>query len=277
MLKKDLITKLSAIAKVDLTELENALLSTEDEVNITIPELHVLTPEELSTRDANSKKNGYNEGKTASIEMYVKETKEALGLEFEGKDPKKLIEAVQSKTLADAKIEPSKKIEELNGVISKLQGNLTALESEKLNLQGQFEATKTDAKLLNYLPKNRLSTFNDEEYLTIIKKDHEIVTEDGKLVVKKGGEIVRNATTQAPLEVNEVISNIFTERKWISDEQGGQGGRGGQGSKGSGGVILKRSELDAKFTSEGKSLLGKEYFDAVASAVKENPSFDMNA
>lgn len=277
MLKKDLITKLSAIAKVDLTELENALLSTEDEVNITIPELHVLTPEELSTRDANSKKNGYNEGKTASIEMFVKETKEKLGLEFEGKDATKLIEAVQSKTLADAKIEPSKKIEELNGVISKLQGNLTALESEKLNLQGQFEATKTDAKLLNYLPKNRLSTLNDEEYLTIIKKDHEIVTEDGKLVVKKGGEIVRNATTQAPLEVNEVISNIFTERKWISDEQGGQGGRGGQGSKGSGGVILKRSELDAKFTSEGKSLLGKEYFDAVASAVKENPSFDMNA
>ena len=276
MLKKDLITKLATLLKVDATEFETALTSTE-EVDVTIQDLHVLTPEELSTRDANSKKNGYTEGKTASIEMFVKDSKEKFGVEFDGKDPLKLIEAIQTKTLSDAKIEPSKKIEELNGVITKLQGNLTAFETEKTTLLSQIEATKTDAKLLKYLPKNRLSTFNDEEYLTIIKKDHEIVTEDGKLVVKKGGEIVRNATTQAPLEVNEVISNIFTERKWISDEQGGQGGRGGQGSKGSGGVILKRSELDAKFTSEGKSLLGKEYFDAVASAVKENPSFDMNA
>ena len=36
------------------------------------------------------------------------------------------------------------------------------------------------------------------------------------------------------------------DKKFIA----GYSGSGGQGSKGSGGVILKRSELDAKFTSE---------------------------
>ena len=275
MLKKDLITKLATLLKVDATEFETALTSTE-EVDVTIQDLHVLTPEELSTRDANSKKNGYNEGKTASIEMFVKETKEKFGLEFEGKDATKLIEAVQSKTLADAKIEPSKKIEELNGVISKLQGNLTSLESEKTTLLSQFEATKTDAKLLSLLPQNRLNTLNDEEYLTIIKKDHEIVSEDGKLVVKKGGEIVRNATTQNPLEVSEVISGIFTERKWVN-EQGGQGGRGGQSSKGSGGVYLKASEIEKKFKDEGKSTYGEDFQAALEQAIKDNPSFDLNA
>lgn len=277
MLKKDLYTKIATLLRVDATEFETALTSTE-EVDLTIQDLHVLTPEELTTRDANAKKQGYNEGKTASLEMFVKETKEGLGLDFEGKDPKKLIEAVQSKTLVEAKIEPNKKVEELQGIVSKLQGNLTTFETEKATLLGQIEATKTDAKLLSLLPQNRLSILTDDEYLMSVKKEHEFVTEDGKLVVKKNGEILRNATTQNPLEINEVIGGIFTERKWVAEAQGGQGGRGGQGSKGgTENVFLKVSEIEKKFKDEGKSTLGQEFQDFVISAKKENPSLDLNS
>lgn len=261
--------------KVDATEFESALTSTEEK-DLTIQDLSVLTIDELTARDANNKKLGYSEGKTASIEMFVKESKEKLGLEFDGKDTEKLLEAFKNKTLSEAKIEPNKKIEELNGVIANLQNNVKAFDTEKQTLLSQIEATKTDAKLLSLLPQNRLSTLKDEEYLSLFKSEHSVVSEDGKLVVKKHGEIVRNPTTQAPLEVNDVINNLFTERKWVGDN-GGQAGRGAEGSKGTGGVLLSISELKSKFEKDGKNTYGKEFSDAVMAAVKENPAFDMNA
>jgi len=276
MLKKDQITKIATTLRITETDLINALTSTE-EIELTIPELNVLSTEDLTLRDANSKKVGYTEGKTAGLEMWVKDTKEKHGLEFEGKEPEKLIEALTSKVLKEAKIEPSKQVEELNKVVANLQKNVSAFESEKQSLLSQIEATKTDAQLLSYLPKERISSMNDNEYLTIIKSALEITTEDGKQVVKKGGEIVRNPTTQAPLEISEVINSYFTERKWIAEGQEGKQGRGGSGSAGAGGVPLKLSELQKSFEAQGKSMQGSEFMAAVQEAVSKNPNFDMNA
>jgi len=277
MLKKERISEIAKLLKIDETTFVAALAST-DEIDVEIPkELTVLTQEELTKRDESVGKLKYNEGKNAAVEMLVKEQKEKEGLEFEGKDPEKLIEALKKKVLVDAKIEPNKKIEELNGVITKLQDNVKASDEEKKTLSKQIEAVKTDSKLLGLLPANRLSILNDEEYLNNFKSSHSIEIEDGKEVVKKGGEILRDKATQAPLEPKDVINQYFTERKWVGETPEDRKGRGAGGDNGKPSVFLKMSELVKDFEGSGKSIQGEEFQEVLNAARTANPNFDMNA
>lgn len=276
MLKKNDLSKLAKLLRLDEAAVVAAITSPE-EVDFAIPELTVLSPEELTKRDENIKSISYKEGKGAAVEMMVKEYREKLDLKFEGKDPEKLIEAIQAKTLADAKVEPSKKIEELNNVIANLQNNVKTFESEKAQLVSQFEQVKTDTQLLSLFPANRLPLLKDNEYLSTLKGEYTFAIEDGKMVAKKGTEIVRDQTTQAPVDPKDVISSYFNERKWINEGEPGRQGRGGKGDHGKDGVFLKLSELQAKFESEGKSALGVEFQAAVQAARETNPNFDLNA
>lgn len=277
MLKKEQISEIAKLLKIDEASLVSAITST-DEIDVVIPkELTVLTQEELTKRDESVGKLKYNEGKNAAVEMLVKEQKEKEGLEFEGKDPEKLIEALKKKVLVDAKIEPNKKIEELTGVISKLQDNVKAFDEEKKTLTKQIEAVKTDSKLLGLLPSNRLSILNDEEYLNNFKSQHSIEIEDGKEVVKRGGEILRDKATQAPLEPKEVINQYFTERKWVGETPEGRQGRGAGGDNGKPSVHLKLSELVKEYEASGKSVNGSEFQSVLDAARESNPQFDMNA
>lgn len=276
MLNKETINKIAKSLKLKVEELESALTN-ETEVALVIPELTILTAEEITARDENIGRTKYNEGKTAGVEMGVKELKNELGLDFDGKDIKSLVNAVQKKTLDDAKIEPNKKVEELNNVVANLQKTIADKESEKTALVTQLQTTTLNTKILSAMPSNRLTTLNDNEYLTLIKSSYEFAEEDGKIVAKKDGNIVRNPTTQSPLDAKEVIESFFTEKKFITTGNGGQGGQGGGNSGGNAGVFTKLSELEGKFVKEGKSLQGTEFASAVAEARKANPQFDLNA
>ena len=276
MLKKEQITEIAKLLKIDEASFTAALTSA-DETEVKLnPELQVLTTEELTKRDESIGSQKYKEGKNAATEMLVKEYREKLDLQFEGKDPEKLVEAIQKKALADAKVEPNKKIDELNGVIAKLQDNVKTYETEKQELKQQVEAVKTDTEILGYFPANRLPLLKDEEYLLNFKSQFSIVTEDGKKVVKKGGEILRDKATQSPLDPKDVISQYFSERKWI-DEQAGAGkqGRGAGGDTGKQGVYLKLSQLSEDWEKQGKSVMGVEFQSAVEAAKAANPNFDM--
>lgn len=276
MLSKETLKTIASKLKLKVEDLESAIAST-DEVKVDIPELTVLTAEELTARDENIGKTKYNEGKTAGVEMGVKELKNELGLEFDGKDIKSLVKAVETKTLNDAKIEPNKKVEELNTVVANLQKTIAEKETEKTQLINQLQTTSLNTELLTMMPSNRLNTLSDNEYLTLIKANYEIVEEDGKKVIKKDGNIIRNATTQSPLDPKEVITNFFTEKKLITTTQGSQGGQGGGNSGGNAGVFTKLSELSEKFQKEGKNVQGSEFATAVAEARKANPEFDLNS
>jgi len=276
MLSKETLTKIASTLKLKVEDLETAIKS-ETEVSVDIPTLTVLTADELTARDENIGRTKYNEGKTAGVEMGVKELKNELGLEFDGKDIKSLVNAVQTKTLADAKVEPNKKVEELNMVVANLQKTIAEKETEKSTILNQLQTTTLNTKILGLLPQNRSSVLNDDEYMTLVKKVYEFAEEEGKLVVKKDGNIVRNATTQSPLEPKEVLDSFFTERKFIEQKQGNQGGQGGGNSGGNAGVFTKLSELEQKFVKDGKSLQGTEFASAVAEARKANPQFDLTA
>lgn len=275
MLNKETISKIATKLKLKVEDLESALKS-DTEVGVEIPEVSVFTTEELTARDENIGKIKYNEGKTAGVEMGVKEVKNELGLEFDGKDIKSLASAIKTKTLEDAKIEPNKKVDELNTVVANLQKTIAEKETEKSQLVNQLQTTTLNTKIVSLMPTNRNANLNDSEYLTLVKASFEFAEEDGKMVVKKDGNIVRNATTQSPLEPKEVIESFFTEKKFIQTPGNGGGAGGGNSTK-KDGVYTKMSELTAKFEKEGKSVQGSEFASAVAEARKTNPEFDLNA
>ena len=159
MLNKETLNKIAKSLKLKVEDLESALTN-EKEVALEIPELTLLTAEELTARDENIGRTKYNEGKTAGVEMGVKELKNELGLDFDGKDIKSLVTAVQKKTLDDAKIEPNKKVEELNNVVANLQKTIAEKETEKTTLLNQLQTTTLNTKLLSSMPSNRLSSLS---------------------------------------------------------------------------------------------------------------------
>ena len=275
MLKKDQITKIESLLKLPAGSLATAIAD-EKEVDVTIGELSVFTPEELTTRDANTKKGGYDGGKAAAIEMLVKEQREKLGLDFEGKDMDKLIEAFKEKTLKDAKIEPNQKINELNGIITNLRKTITDKDTEVTGLKGQIATSKQDTRLIGMFPANRLSVLNDTEYLASIRSQYTFEEEDGVEVVKKNGEILRDKTTQNPIKPEDIVGSYFTERKWVDEKQPGRSGRGAGNDTGKPGISTKLSELAKEWTDQGKSIQGSEFQAALEAAQKANPSFDLN-
>ncbi|HEY1044957.1 MAG TPA: hypothetical protein VGF79_00865 [Bacteroidia bacterium] len=274
MLKKDQITAIAKALKIKESDLENAIKD-EKEVELTLPEVSVFTTDELATRDKNQKTQGYKEGKESGIEMLIKEQKEKLGLDFEGKDADKFVEALKSKTLADANLKPDKKVEELNKSLETLRENLKAAQAEKTEIETKLKTQSLNQTILSSFPSNRIGSLKDEESLMLLQREFTFVEEDGKLVAKKGNETVKDKTTQAPLEVKDVIHSYFQERKWITEEDSGKQGRGGSSEKKT--TYLKLSELEKSFQDAGKSVNGEEFSQAVSEAVKANPTFDLNA
>lgn len=282
MLKKEAISKIAAVLKLDEAALTTALTST-DEQDLAIPEgLVVLTAEELSSRDKTTEKRGYDKGSEASVEMLVKEQKRTFGLEFEGKDPSKLFEAFKSKVLTEAKIEPSAALQEKETIIAGLRSNLTKLEQEKQEIASSVSKIKLEATVAKAIPTNLIAGVEpDEVLLTMRHKGYDFEEKDGVVVAKKNGEIVAD-TALRPLPVKDVINQYVKERNWI-DEAGGAGAGGARTGRGAGhsdpklGTPTKLSEVEKRWKEEGKNTGTAEFESHVASLMKENKDFDLNS
>lgn len=277
MLKKETITKIAAFLKlkeVDLT----AAITDEKEVDVVLPEdLHTLTTAELETRDTSQK----NEGIKAGKEIGFKELKKAAGLpeEAPSKDPVKLVEAITTKAIADAKIPSDAKVTELTTQNQLLTQKLSEKDAEIETERKKSAQVTTDRQILTAMPKNRADLFADDEYLDVIKTRH-IKELDGNLVVVgKDGEPLRDPKTTKPLDLSAGLLSVFTERKWVAGEGQAAGGRGGKDEKPAAGVFSKKSEVIAHYEAQGKSINGEagaEIVAKIAELAKADPTFDIN-
>lgn len=268
-LKKADLDKIAGLLKLDSKALAEAIAAPEEK-DITIPELSIFTPEELTTRDtaqkAEGKREGETAGKDAGREIAVKEIKKAFGIEIEGKDIPKVVEAVKTQL--------AKGDEGLKQQVELLQKKVADGETERAQLASVAESVKLDTQLLGLFPKNRIETIADGEFLTLLKSSLSIETVDGKQVVKKGGEILRDPKTTNPLPLADAVAGYFTERKWVGEVQQTPGGRGG-GDTPPGGKAGKMSEAVKSWEASGKSAASAEFQAHVNSLVKENPDFDL--
>lgn len=271
MIGKQTIEKIATLLKIKSSDIE-AAIKDEKEVDITISDdLEVLTKDQLKTRDQNK----YEDGKKVGIEIGVKEVREAAGLEEGlGKDPAKIATAIKDAAIKDAKIEPDKKVAQLTEQVTALQKDLGLKDAEITKAKQQSADALLNAELIQHFPANKLAIMNNSEFVTLIKASYKFEEIDGKKVVKdaNGNTLVDNAT-KSPLPLVDAVKNIFTERKWVSEEgAGGIGGRGG-GDNGGSNKITKLSELKDKYEKEGKSIQGAEFSTELQQLQKDNKEF----
>lgn len=266
---KKTIEEIASLLRIDVAKLMAASAAT-DEQEVEVGEFEVFTKSERETRDAAQKAEGKREGdsagKAAGKELAVKDLKAAFGVEFDGKDMTKLVEVVKAQL--------AKGDDGLKQQVTMLQEKLTAKDADITALTARVTEAQRENQLIGLLPKNRLETISDGEYLTLIKAGLQFETTDGKTVVKRNGEILRDAKTTNPLSEQEAINSYMTERKWITEQPVPPGGRGG-GNTPPGGKAMKVSQLAEQWTAEGKNPLSAEFQNEVSRLAKENPEFDL--
>ncbi|MDH6304618.1 ASC-1-like (ASCH) protein [Parabacteroides sp. PF5-5] len=274
MLSKENIDKIAGLIKVDPKTLEEAIKS-EKETKVDIPDLSVFTQEDLKTRDQNIQKQHYDSGKAVGVEILVKELKEKHGIELEGKDPHKFIEALKAKIEKDANIKPDEKVNELSGVIEKLKVNVSTLQAENDTLKSDIRTKDMTSKALSMVTKDYLLSKND--MLSVMKLNgYSIEEENGSIVAKLNGEIVRDNMTQAPVSIDKVFDTYAAEKGWAKGTEDPRKGRGSYSTKNNLGVPSSLSEFEKQWTGEGKSTNSAEYLAKAQEYAKDNKDFFNN-
>lgn len=189
--------------------------------------------------------NVKKEASTASLEIAIKQARNDLGLDFQGKTMDNLLNAVKERTLEEAKIEPNKKIEELNNDLNSLRQQLQSKDEEFNQLQSNFKLERQEReinnRILNALPKEG-TAIGQDDLLTLFKSQHNVeLGEDGNVIVKKNGEVLKDKL-MSPMGLEDVITNFTTP--YIKKPEGGRGRTDEAGKP-------KAGTLDA-FTSEMK-------------------------
>lgn len=198
------------------------------EIEIKDENILLFTKPDYETRLKNEKDSEYKKGRGDEREIIVKESKRKLGLEFEGKDIDVLFSNFKTKIETDLKIEPDKKVKELNQTVEQLRENLRVETEKNSNLQKEYqtkeEGSKLNASLFAVIPDKAVNeSISKNDIAAMFKANgysHEL--EDGKEVVKFNGEIVKHKTTLEPLPLKDVMTTFVTEKKLIKIE-----GRGG--------------------------------------------------
>lgn len=269
--------KLKSTFNIDVDKLIAAITAA-DEQDFEIPaDITVLKNTDLEARDNNNKATGKTEGITEGEkkgkELAAKAFKKKFNLaETIPNDPDKVVEAV-NETLGkgDAGLKEQ---------VSLLQKDKETLLATNAQLETKAKQAGFDAELISYFPSGRSGELNDKERLALVKMNLEFGEENGATVVKKNGEVQRDKATRAPLAVKDVISSLFTEKKWVPEAgSGGAGGRGGgdtPGGAGGAAGVKTMTGFKQKWVAEnpGKDENGPEFQDAVAKHTKDVPDFN---
>ncbi len=270
MLKKETIQSLAKLAGIDPQEFEEKIKS-ENEEDISLKELKVFTPEEFDTRLTNEKKTSYLEGKDAGKEMWVKDKKKEFGYDFEGTDLDTFLEKHNEKLQASSE-KPDEKVLELKKDIERLnqthQQALQERETKLSDFQRKFNQTVISNKLLNIVPAE--TTIPKEDVITLFNNYYQTeLSEDGRTIVKKNGEVLKDPTTASERELKDVFTEFITERKYVKQTPG----RGGDNEFGNGGGVQTKSvsEFQEKWQKKtGKTLNDPQFEKDYMAWRKEN-------
>lgn len=222
------------------------------EITVKADDLIVKPKTDYETFLTNVKNEEYNNGKVKGVEMMIKEAREKHGLTFEGKSMDNFADAYKTKVLEEAKIEPSKKIQELESDKEKLQNMMKEKDLTYTNLLNQQENEKKQNKIstsiLKKLPKDGLLIPQDD-LLTLIKTKAAFDTEGENIVIKKDGEVIKNQSTLNPITIEEWLPEII--KPYIKLPKGGAGGGDESGQNKPGSFAAFNKEMAEKSIKEG--------------------------
>lgn len=238
----DVLTKL--FGKEMVEKLSGALKSDDGELSLGARiNGRVITTEDEKTM----KESSIQQGK----ELRSKELAKALNIELAAgeKDPEKIAEKLTNSITATLEekyknAKPGEKEVELEGKLKdstskydtlfKTHGETLKVVEEKeiafKGLENKIKVKERNNTILKSFPEKMNMDRNDA--LLIMVNTYEFDEQDGKSVIKRGGEIVRNGAGD-PETYDNVIKSFVEEKKWIkgSGMNGGDRG-GGQEKKG---------------------------------------------
>lgn len=242
MKKSELLSAMSERTGLDATKIAEIINSESEEIEgVELPELHVFNKEQLSER----LKNHVDISKPTLIEMAIKEARNSLGLEFEGKTIENLAKAAIEKGKKEAGAKPNEALAEKDSIIEKLQKTIQDVENDyKTKLEtkeGELSQIRTNQNIYGLIPDNLDTQLSKKDLAILFKNDIQIVEQDGKLLYQQKGEVLRDAKTQNPLSGEMVINNWLAEKNIMTKQE--NKGRADGNSK------PKTTSLDAITTS----------------------------
>jgi hypothetical protein len=209
-------------------------IASEDAKTIEIPvgkfidtEKHeIFTKEDFLKRVSNIKE----ESEVIGVEKAVKKARTDMTLDFEGsrkgggENVKLLIDAAIARATKDSGVEPNEKIKELTIDLDKLKGMNSDWESKYNNLVTESSARdnqrKIDGNILESITGEL--TLSKPQITTLFKSEFEVVEEDGKQLIKKGGQTLKHDTTLEPLSLADVMPKFL--EPFAKKVTGGGGG-----------------------------------------------------
>lgn len=257
---------IATLLKLDEAKLE-AAIKAEAEVEVEgfnpeQPGVQVFTDEELATRDTEAVRKKTKELQDAGIEIAVKKMKQATGFnEYDGRDPVEFVNQFKDSTLKAAKLEPAAQVAEKEKQITALTTSLAQAKKEAEDARSMITGIKRERDIIAKFPAGRTGDLSDDERLLLFNARFEPVEVEGVGTVWKDrttGEELRDGKTGKATATDAVISNFFTEKKWVAAPTPPKGGRGGSDSPAGGGPAggkpAKWSEAKATWEAEGKSI-----------------------
>lgn len=280
MLSKETIGKIAKVINIPEQDIRDAINSESEEI-LDIPNLRTYNDETFAELERNLIREGNGHGKIAGQEILIKELKRKLGLEFEGKNPDKFIEHFKNKIIEESSATPNAKIKELENDLKVMrEETIPFLKKEKEQLSGQIQTIKLEKTLQKHLPENLPAGLTKDDALILLKNNYEFEIDEGREVVKKNGEILKNPLTRENVSFQNAISDFATERNWRNTTDGRDSGNN-DNTITSHTQTRKMSEIEAIAEEKGLSMMGTEVktmiLEAEKSAKENGEIFDYNS
>lgn len=189
----------------------------------------LVTDKEIEDMKETLKRDIRNDESKIQYDFAIKDLKKVFGVEFEGKDKNKFAEVVKDSILSTAKIEPSKKITELETSLSNLQKQY---ESDLTLKTKEIETYKNNLKtvsIVSELQKNtpEIKGLNVTQFMTLARSEFEFdFDENSNLIAKKAGQPIKDKM-ERPVPVKDILTDFATQNGWY-----GSPGRGGSNQTG---------------------------------------------
>jgi len=215
-------------------------------------EFVVRTTDEDATYTGNIKTESVNQGK----ELAIKDIKKLAGVEIEGKDPQKFIDAFKAKVTDEAGIEPTEQLKvalrEKSELQEKLKGANDQVEAVKNEFQGYKTQIVRDNTFMSAIPDNTVIPKVDLAVILSTKFDLQ-VSETGErfMIDKTTGQPIKNDVLNYE-KPETVIKKFFDDNAPIY-LKGASGGAGGVDSNGGGKKSVEKfmAEMEEKGIYQG--------------------------
>lgn len=260
---------------IDYALLEAAIKADID-TTVPIPEGTILTDAQLLERDTVKVNEGKGLGESSSKSALVQEVAKKMNITVKGDRIGDLVTSLNTEIAKGA----DEKYKLATDQVTALTADKAKLESDLAAKDGVIAATKFDSELINMFPVNRGKDLTDGDRLSLIQRDITFETVDGKRIAKRNGEVIKDPATHAPLAIDKVITNLFTEKPillgTVETKGGGGRGAGDKPAGGGSGGFKKASEVreDWKSKNPDGNVMGPECLAEINKVAKEDTTFD---